>query len=138
MTASAFPAMVRTASHGASGKCAGGLRGPREGIMTTQRRATPARGRAGNSPTRGRRLALVLLGIIVLAGAGTWMLLSKRQPITTAEFHGGARLAVDKELIDFGAVKYNQRVRASFRLRNVGDRVLQLPSTPPVDVVEGC
>jgi hypothetical protein len=81
---------------------------------------------------------LALLGVIVLLGAGTWIYLAKRQTATAAEFRGGARLAIDKDLIDFGTVRYNQRVHASFRLRNVGDRVLLLPSAPLVDVVEGC
>ena len=62
----------------------------------------------------------------------------EREHLAAAEFHGGARLAVDKDLIDFGAVKLGQRVHASFQLRNIGDRVLLLPSAPPVDVVEGC
>jgi hypothetical protein len=83
-------------------------------------------------------LALVLLGAVVLLGAGTWAILSRQYAATPPEFHGGARLAVDKDLIDLGAVKINQRVHASFRLKNVGDRVLLLPSTPPVEVVEGC
>lgn len=51
---------------------------------------------------------------------------------------GGARLAVDKELIDFGAVRYNQFVEARFQLKNVGDQPLRLPASPPVEVVEGC
>jgi hypothetical protein len=54
------------------------------------------------------------------------------------QFRGGPRLAVDKDLIDFGAVRYNQFVEARFQLRNVGDQPLQLPASPPVEVVEGC
>jgi hypothetical protein len=45
---------------------------------------------------------------------------------------------MDKDLIDFGAVRYNQFVEARFQLRNVGDQPLQLPASPPVEVVEGC
>jgi hypothetical protein len=55
-----------------------------------------------------------------------------------AQFRGGPRLAVDKDLIDFGAVRYNQFVEARFQLKNVGDQPLQLPASPPVEVVEGC
>jgi hypothetical protein len=55
-----------------------------------------------------------------------------------AQYRGGPRLAVDKELIDFGAVRYNQFVEARFQLKNVGDQPLQLPASPPVEVVEGC
>jgi hypothetical protein len=106
--------------------------------MAQKRQAKPAQRGKGKSPPRNRRLVLVLLGVAVLLGGGTWLLLSKRPPAPAAEFHGGARLAVDKDLIDLGAVKLGQRVHASFRLRNIGDRVLLLPSDPPVDVVEGC
>ncbi len=83
-------------------------------------------------------MALLLLGAAVLLGVGTWAMLSRQQAVTPPEFRGGARLAVDKDVIDLGTAKLNQRVHVSFRLRNVGDRVLLLPSTPPVEVVEGC
>ena len=106
--------------------------------MAKRPQKRPVKGGARGGPQRSRWLVLVLLGIIALLGAGTWVVMGKRQTVTAAEFRGGARLAVDKDLIDFGNVKYNQRVHASFRLRNVGDRVLLLPSAPPVDVVEGC
>jgi|MudIll2142460700_1097286.scaffolds.fasta_scaffold103973_3 hypothetical protein len=106
--------------------------------MATQRQKRPVPGRAGSSPPKSRRLVVALVGLVVLLGAGTWFVMAKRQTVTAAEFRGGARLAVDKDVIDFGTVKYNQRVHASFRLRNVGDRELRLPSAPPVEVVEGC
>ena len=106
--------------------------------MVQRRQARPAQKGKGKAPSRSRRLALVLLGAAVLLGVGTWTVLSNWHAATPAEFHGGARLAVEKDLIDLGTVKLNQRVQASFRLKNVGDRVLLLPSTPPVDVVEGC
>ncbi len=53
-------------------------------------------------------------------------------------FRGGARLAVDTELIDLGTQPYNRVVEARFQLRNIGDHPLQLPPSPPVEVVEGC
>jgi len=106
--------------------------------MAQKRQARPAQKGRGKLPSRNRRLVLVVLGVAVLLGVGTWSVLSKRLSAPAAEFHGGARLAVDKDVIDFGAVKLGQRVHASFQLRNIGDRVLLLPSAPPVDVVEGC
>ena len=54
------------------------------------------------------------------------------------QYRGGARLAVDKDLIDFGAVRFGKYVEARFRLKNVGDQPLRLPSSPPIEVVEGC
>ncbi len=53
-------------------------------------------------------------------------------------FRGGARLAVDTELIDLGTQPYNRVVEARFQLKNIGDHPLQLPPSPPVEVVEGC
>ena len=55
-----------------------------------------------------------------------------------APVRGGPRLSLDKELIDFGPVRYRQYVEVRFRLKNVGDQPLQLPASPPVEVVEGC
>jgi hypothetical protein len=55
-----------------------------------------------------------------------------------APLRTGPRLTVDRELIDFGAVRYNQFVEARFRLKNVGDQPLRLPASPPLEVAEGC
>jgi hypothetical protein len=54
------------------------------------------------------------------------------------QYRGGARLSVDKDLIDFGVVRYDQFVEARFRLKNVGGQLLHLPSSPLIEVVEGC
>lgn len=48
------------------------------------------------------------------------------------------RLAVDRTLIDFGKVPLDVPVRATFRLRNVGDRPLQILNQPVVEVKAGC
>ena len=90
------------------------------------------RGRVGLAISAG-------LCLVILAAATAWMLLPKNGTTgEAAQYRGGPRLVVDKELIDFGAVRYNQFVEARFRLTNVGDQPLQLPASPPVDVVEGC
>ncbi|MGE5849186.1 MAG: hypothetical protein ACM362_03525 [Candidatus Methylomirabilota bacterium] len=85
---------------------------------------------------------LLVPGILVVAvaiGAGTWFLLQKSSPqVVAAQYTGGARLWVDSDYIDFGTVRFEKFVDARFRLRNVGDQPLRLPSNPPVDVVEGC
>jgi hypothetical protein len=79
------------------------------------------------------------LGLAFAIGLVAWTLVAREvsagQP---AQSRGGPRLAVDKDLIDFGAVRYNQLVEARFTLKNVGDQPLQLPASPPVEVVEGC
>ena len=97
--------------------------------------------KGSSAPPRGR-LGLAVAAaffLVVLAGLATWMLLPKEGTTgETAQFRGGPRLAVDQDLIDFGAVRYNQFVEARFRLKNVGDQPLQLPASPPLEVVEGC
>jgi hypothetical protein len=79
------------------------------------------------------------VGLAILASVAAWIVLPTEGRTGEApKFRGGARLAVDKDLIDFGALPYNQLVEARFQLKNVGDQPLQLPPSPPVEVVEGC
>lgn len=94
---------------------------------------TPAR-------SRWRRLLVPgLLAIAVLIGAGTWFFLQKSSPqVVAAQYAGGPRLAVDKDLIDFGTVRFEKFVTASFRLRNVGDQPLRLAVDRTVEAIEGC
>jgi len=75
----------------------------------------------------------------VLAGGGTWFFLQKSSAqVVAAQYTDGPRLAVDNDLIDFGNVPFEKHVKARFRLRNIGNHPLRLPSNPPVEVVEGC
>ena len=75
----------------------------------------------------------------VLTGVTLWLaVLQDGATGEPAPYRGGPRLAVDRELIDFGAVRYNQFVEARFRLKNVGDQPLRLPASPPLEVAEGC
>jgi hypothetical protein len=90
---------------------------------------------------RGRRRLWVsgAICLAILACVAAWVFLLREGATgEAAQFRGGPRLAVDKELIDFGAVRYNQYVEARFHLKNVGDQPLHLPVSPPVEVVEGC
>lgn len=98
---------------------------------------------AGGLPAiRRSRVNLLIsaaVGLAMLTSVFTWIALPTEGTTGEApQFRGGARLAVDKDLIDFGALPYNQIVEARFRLKNVGDHPLQLPPSPPVEVVEGC
>lgn len=52
-------------------------------------------------------------------------------------FQGGPRLAVDRTSQDDGAVQYGEEVKATFRLKNVGDQALAV-RTPTVETLEGC
>lgn len=100
------------------------------------------RGRRGDREIGPRRRALWVpgvLGLVFLVGTAVWLAVpmdgATGQP---APHRGGPRLVIDPEVIDFGAVRYNQFVEARFRLTNVGDQPLRLPASPPVEVVEGC
>ncbi len=102
-----------------------------------------AKGRAaGSSRAKAGRFGRAMSGLIcvaVLAGVATWVLVPKDGATgEPAQFRGGPRLSVDRDLIDFGPVRYNQFVEARFRLKNVGDQPLHLPPSPPIEVVEGC
>jgi hypothetical protein len=99
----------------------------------------PAAGRPMSVGRRFGRSIWYVWCLALLAGAVAWTLVPRDAATGQADqFRGGARLAVDKDLIDFGAVRYNQFVEARFQLKNVGDQPLQLPASPPVEVVEGC
>ena len=80
-----------------------------------------------------------LVGFAIVVGAVSWILLPWGNSANSAtQYQGGPRLAVDRDLIDFGNVAFNRMVKASFRLRNVGDKPLQLPASPPLEVFDGC
>jgi hypothetical protein len=79
------------------------------------------------------------VALALVAGAASWFWLGSEDPLGVAPlFSGGPRLAADTDTIDFGDVRFDKMVTASFRLRNVGDKPLMLASNPPVEVAEGC
>jgi hypothetical protein len=96
----------------------------------------------GARQTRKRRRRLVVAGILgaaLLAGLTTWAVYPSPSPLGAAvPYQGGPRLAVDREEIDFGSVRFDKMVQARFRLKNVGDQPLQIATAPRVEVVEGC
>lgn len=107
--------------------------------MDHRSRAKGAAGPPGIQRGRMKFAISAAVGAAMLAGAVGWILLPTAGSAGEAPtFRGGARLAVDTELIDLGAQPYNRVVEARFQLKNVGDRPLQLPPSPPVEVVEGC
>lgn len=75
----------------------------------------------------------------VLVGLVTWYFLVRSTPqVVAGEYKGGPRLAVDRDLVDFGNVRFEKFVTARFHLRNVGDQPLRLAVNPQVEAVEGC
>ncbi len=105
-------------------------------------KARPANGRArrgGVPPLAWLGLAgllLVALGLFFvrqsLAGSAA------PAPSAAIPATGKAKLAVDRETIDFGRVPLNKPVKATFKLTNVGDRPLTLNGTPEVQALKGC
>jgi hypothetical protein len=96
--------------------------------------------RARQARTFRRRLVVSgFISVAVLAGLATWYFYPRPSALSAAQpYQGGPRMAVDKELIDFGPVRFDKMVQARFLLRNVGDQPLQVAANPPVEAVEGC
>jgi hypothetical protein len=110
-----------------------------EGAMHHWRRKKTAFGLPAVRRNRVDLLISAAVGLATLASVVTWIVLPTEGRTGEAPtFRGGPRLAVDKELIDFGTVRYDHFVEARFRLKNVGDQPLRLPASPPIEVVEGC
>jgi hypothetical protein len=74
--------------------------------------------------------ALIITGTIVLARPS--------QNAGAASAGGGPKAAVDRDKLDFGKVKMNTPVTATFKLKNEGSAALQILGEPQVRVVEGC
>ena len=92
------------------------------------------------TPPRHKRLLIPgLLALALAVGLATWWFLQKPTSVSFAAQHtGGPRLAVDRDLIDFGSVRFEKFVTARFRLRNAGDQPLRLVVDRQVEAVEGC
>ncbi len=104
----------------------------------------PRRGanRPPANPARARWRGLWIsgaIGVALLLGIAIWVTLQEPTPASfAAERSGGPRLAVDKELIDFGPVSFDRMVKARFQVRNTGDQTLRLAVDPRVEAIEGC
>ncbi len=105
-----------------------------------RQRSKTEEARERRAHTRRQRLLVAgFLGVAVLAGVATWYFFQGQSPLSAVpSYQGGPRLAVDREEIDFGPVRFEKQMQARFRVRNVGDQPLQIADTPPVEVVEGC
>ncbi len=79
--------------------------------------------------------------VAVLAGAIIWFF-SNNQAGASSDFvpevSGAPRLEVSEELVDYGDVRLNTNIETVFRVRNVGDRPLQILGEPQVELVQGC
>jgi len=63
---------------------------------------------------------------------------SVTQHNVTPQVKGAPHLTTDRDVQDFGSVKFNNTVEAVFELTNVGDQDLTFSEPPRVELVEGC
>lgn len=110
-----------------------------------KRRRAAGRRRNITAPKRsaqGRWLPGVAVVAVILAVTAIGLLLARQGGQTSegSAVNGAAspRLEVDQSRIDFGDVPVNQMVKASFKLSNTGDGVLNVVAPPVPEVVEGC
>jgi hypothetical protein len=107
--------------------------------MAKHKQKAKALSKAQPRPGGLRFLIPGALALSVIVGVATWYLLPRQSPLSdAAQYRGGARLVVDKELIDFGTVRFNKMVDARFLLKNVGDQPLKLAVDQRVEAIEGC
>ncbi len=81
--------------------------------------------------------SLFLIAILAFTLVGRNAAQSGAPPGFTPQAEG-PRIAVDREVIDFGKRPLDIPVEAVFRVRNVGSAPLRIQGTPQVEVVEGC
>jgi hypothetical protein len=108
----------------------------------SKRKTDSNRQATGKSKPGKSRLPLILVGggVILLLLASIFIYNSNKPQKSEAplEVNGAPALKLDKERIDFGDVKVNTPVTATFELANVGDQPLRFSEVPKVEVVEGC
>lgn len=85
------------------------------------------------------RPALIIgLGLLLMALAVYFALANRPGGSGTAGEDEPPQLAVDQEQIDFGQVKVNEPVTASFEIKNQGEGLLRFTGEPWIEVVAGC
>ena len=90
-----------------------------------------------------RVLSLVglLAGLLVIlaacGGSGTAPAADSAPPAQSSNSGNQPRLTVDKPVVDFGKIPYDQRVTPTWKLTNSGNAPLQIKDFK-LDVVEGC
>ena len=108
---------------------------------SNKKRKTNKTGKASSGSGKlNTPLILVGGGILLIVLAAAYIFSTSRSPDAgaTVEVSGAPALKVDKAQIDFGDVKVDTPVAASFEISNVGDQPLRFSKLPVVEVVEGC
>jgi hypothetical protein len=81
------------------------------------------------------------IGAALVVVVAVWFIVNnqKDSSVTESELTGAPpKLEVDKELIDFGDVPFNEFVTARFKVSNTGGQPLHFTQNPYVEIVEGC
>ena len=82
----------------------------------------------------GGALLMIIVGLVLLVSPGR----QSSGASSPAPGTDGPRLAVDRDLIDFGKVQLGKTVKATFVLSNIGDQLLTLQGVPVVELKKGC
>lgn len=94
------------------------------------------------SPKNKRRgwLIPIIIGALVIAGAGMAVILGSRPPEIpyTPEVTGKPNAVVDQPVVDHGDVRMEETVKSIFLVRNTGDQPLIILGEPRVELVQGC
>jgi hypothetical protein len=80
-------------------------------------------------------LSLVGFALVACASAASGPKIEPGKAV--GSYSGGPRLALGQRSVDYGKVEFNQQVKASFDVKNVGDRPLTIRKVD-VETVEGC
>jgi len=86
---------------------------------------------------RWTAIFLVPLLLVLLASACSPASTPAAAQPTVAPYKGGARMDVDKRLVDFGRAPYDRLLMARFIVKNVGDQPLVLQKVS-LKLVQGC
>jgi hypothetical protein len=82
-------------------------------------------------------LWLGIAGVLVLV-AGIMLIFRPAAKPEPPQVTGKPRLQVSQDVLDFGKVALNRPVKATFKLKNVGDQDLYVRGTPQIEVKQGC
>ena len=95
--------------------------------------------KSNTTKTRPVWLLPLIAVVIVVVVIGAVLLLNRtNQPTVSVDVSGKPNLVVDKTLIDFGNVRFENPVTAVFTVSNTGDKPLQILQEPRVELLQGC
>lgn len=101
-----------------------------------------SKGKKGKQSTKNKWLPVTILtvGVLLVAAVILFSVLGNKEKNNTITTNTGAspRISVDQEQVDFGDVKFNKMVTASFKVTNNGGQPLKFTKQPYIELIEGC